>query len=122
MSKAKELQELGQWKVGQQVYIEGSSLRCIKTISRITDGRDGTIYVNDKGGIGAYSFDIHGWERGGNEWRRVHIVPATEEHKKMLKAMWARTRLQAIKWSELSDDKALEIQAMMINAGLIVIP
>jgi len=59
---AKELQELGGWKIGQECLLGGSSLNpdSIVKVTRITDGRDGTIYVGDT------AFDTHGSQRGGD--------------------------------------------------------
>jgi len=111
MAKAKELQELGDFKVGQQVYcVSRASTANISVIDRITDGRNGTIYVN---GI---SYDAKGHQRG-DIWSTGTITPATEEHRRSMIAKRARYRLAKYEWQKLSDDDAILIEKLLNNNG-----
>jgi hypothetical protein len=101
MGKAKELQELGQWKVGQIVVSHsggtGGVERLLK-ITRITDGRGGTIYIED------IAFDLYGHERTSNSaWHSKSISPATEEDIKRIVLEDMRRYLQNFDWSKQSD-------------------
>lgn len=75
--KAKELQELEQWKVGAKVVVKfPNGSESISTIERITDGRGGTIYLPLPF---TTSFNIYGNERTSNSWHFYFIQPATEK-------------------------------------------
>ena len=115
MAKAKELQELGDFKVGQQVYCESRLNTSISTIDRITDGRNGTIYVNGT------SYDSKGYQRG-DIWATGTITPATEEHKRSMIAKRARYRLARYEWQKLSDDNAIAIEKLLRDNGFDIKP
>lgn len=109
MSKANELQELGIFKVGMEVYLNGRNYKGIKEVLRITDGRNGTIYVGRKGASDEFVFDHHGVQRATDTWNKIHIYPATDEHRKSLKISIAKNRLAGMNWFELDDDVAIEL-------------
>lgn len=112
---AKELQELGQWKAGMYVIVHGGGLdnsESIVPITKITDGREGTIYADNT------LFDIQGWQRGGNTWDRRHIAPATEEDRIRLLGKNARYRISKVKWLALDPAKAIEIEKLLNDNGI----
>jgi hypothetical protein len=114
MPKAKELQELDDWKVGQEVYIEKDTfgmIRRICKINRITDGRNGTIYASD------FSFDKHGEERGSS-YHRAKMTPATDQHRLRIRGANARRRLQNVEWNTLSDEEAIRIEKLLNENGV----
>jgi len=112
MAKAKELQELGDWKVGQEVYLDQTNgFKAIKRIERITDGRNGTIYVY------GYSFDKQGHQRG-DSWNRLHIVPVTDKHRLSIKGANARRRLTNVEWFKLSNEEAIQIENLLNENGI----
>lgn len=130
MAKTKELQELGKWKVGQKVLITGSGgsggYEAVRPITRITDGRGGTIYVDIKPQIAhsityvphELSFDEHGSERGGDTWSRKHIDIATEADTIRIKGKNAMKRLACVEWQNLTPEKALEIEKLLNDNGV----
>ena len=114
MPKAKKLEKLGDWKVGQEVYIEKDTfgmIRRICKIDRITDGRNGTIYASD------FSFDKHGDERGSG-YHRAKMTPATDQHRLSIRGANARRRLQNIEWHKLEPAIACEIENCLIAQGI----
>lgn len=112
MPKAKELQELGEWKVGQEVLIRGSGLS-IRPITRITDGRGGTIYAGDN------SFDKNGRQRGGDGWLYLrYITPVTEEDRIEITGKNARFRISHVEWHNLEPSKAIEIEKLLNENGI----
>ena len=116
MAKTQELQELGEWKVGLPVLLTKGgigSYESITKITRITDGRGGTVYAGD------LSFDIHGRGRSGDKWHSANIQPATEEDRIRIRGMNARNRLSKIKWHELDPKKALEIETLLNSNGIV---
>ena len=116
MAKTQELQELGGWKVGMTVLVtEGGAgnYESITPITRITDGRGGTIYAKN------LSFDIHGRERSGDSWHITHIQPATDEDRIRIRGKNARHRLSKINWNELDPKKAIEIEALLNANGIV---
>lgn len=81
------------WTTGQQIIVYGGmGYRKITKIDRITDGRDGTIYV------GKDAFDKHGSMRGGDIWNRSHIVPATEKEIQEIRDLQAIRKLESFNW------------------------
>ena len=113
---SKELTELGQWKVGQMVLVIGSmnsGYEGIKPISRITDGRGGTIYVEDK------AYDIYGGLRGGDTWNKWNIQPATDADAIRIRGTNARRRIANFKWNDLDPAKAVEIEKILNDNGII---
>ena len=105
--KAKELQALGPWKVGMLVLITKGgmgSYESITPITRITDGRGGTIYTKD------LSFDLSGRERSEEKWHTAYMSTATLDDAIRIKGMNARNRLGKVKWNELDPKKATEIE------------
>jgi hypothetical protein len=112
--KAKELQELGQWKVGQLVALfHHGSITGLRKITRITDGRKGTIYVSNKtnivGEIYETAYDSNGNLRTPDRWSNCSISPATEAHIKTIKISKAYNFLQSFNWQTLSPDQAIQI-------------
>ena len=112
--KAKELQELGQWKVGMRVLHTGSSIggESIYTVSRITDGRGGTIY------IGNDAYDIEGSSRGGSTWHHTHISPATAEDIQRIKGKVANSYLRNYDWQELTGEQSLRAEEALKFIGI----
>lgn len=105
MSKTIELQELDKWKVGQAVVVyRGRNDEYLSKVTRITNGRNGTIYVND------LSFDLQGWERGNQDhWNRTSISPATGEDIARIIAANRRTKVCTYRWRDLSDDQITSV-------------
>jgi len=113
--KTEELKELtgqmgfGQhatWTVGQTVIVRnhGSlSDQRVTTITRITSGRGGTIYVGD------LAYDSRGHQRGSDTWGGSSLYPATPEAVKEIKSAKARKLLAGFPWSKLSDDDILKL-------------
>ena len=105
MAKTKKLQELGQWKVGQPVLIQGRMIEAIRPIERITDGREGTIYVCGD------SYDIHGRQRGGDiYWSYKNISIATQEDLDRIRGKNAQNQLKRFQWSNLKPEDAIKIR------------
>ena len=101
---AKDLQQLGEWKVGDKVCITGGvfETKTIGTIDRITEGWGGTLYVKgDK-------YDKRGWQRSDG-YHRKQLEPLTEEAEQEVYGIRARNRLQRVAWAKLEPSKALEI-------------
>jgi hypothetical protein len=115
MPKTKNLEELGQWKVGQKVYIDKTSsfhgYEAVSPIERITDGRGGSIYVKDM------NFDKNGKERGEG-YHKATIRPATEEDIIRIRGNNARSRIKHYDWSELDPAKAIEIEKLLNENGI----
>ena len=109
----KELTELGNWKLGQKVLVSNNYGDSIIAIDRITNGRNGTIYIKD------LSFDISGHQRGGGTWNSYIIKPATEEDIIRIKGRNSISRLSKINWSKLSPAKAIEIEDLLNKNGII---
>jgi hypothetical protein len=110
--KAKELQELGKWKVGQKVTLRGNNSLSIKPITKITDGRGGTIYAGD------YKFDERGRERTSDSWHFRTITPATHEDQIELSGKIARNRLYKVEWLELDYEKAIKVEKFLNENGI----
>jgi len=112
----KELTELGQWKVGQKLYIKGSGTttgyEAILPIDRITDGRGGTIYV------GSRLFDINGHQRGSDVWGKVNIREATEADYISIRGKNAKSRISNVNWLKLDAAKAIEIEKLLNDNGI----
>lgn len=120
----KELQELGEWKVGMEALMEhgGSSLSPdeIVVVSRITDGRNGTIYIKSRNPAVTteYAFDTHGNQRGGGAWSSAYIKPLTEEMRTKLQQQNRRSKLVHFKWKELPFEQSDKIVAFMRENGI----
>lgn len=102
MSKSIELQELDKWKVGQEVIVSrGSYNERLAKITRITSGRDGTVFVSD------IAFDLLGHERGNrdNVWSRAYMYPATSEDIEKIAVKNRRAKVCSYHWDNLSDDQ-----------------
>lgn len=113
--KAKELTELGQWKVGQKVNLTNRyGTDRIITIQRITDGRGGTLYTEKM------SFDKDGRERGVTDsWAFTRIKPAEEADYIRILGNNAKMRLSKIKWDDLEPAKALMIEKILHDNGIV---
>ena len=105
-----ELQELGEWTVGKRVVVEymGTSAMAGKKlayISRITTGRDGTIYVNDT------PYTKEGRSRGGNDsWGGSRIYPATAQDIQSIVVESNRNFFRNLNWDKLSDETILALR------------
>ena len=121
MAKAKELDKLGEWYVGQKVIEETHLSKRLTTITRITDGRGGTLYTEYKS-LGATvninAYDKDGWMRGGGAWSKSRIQPATPEAVKELKVQITRRKIEQISWRKIPDDTILEIKDFLNEKGL----
>lgn len=100
--------EIPNWSVGQKVIVRGFNTERIATITRITDGRNGTVYVGDA------KYDSCGHERGGNQGRYSSFqktwikVPTVEEIQKVnIKII--RSRIMGMSMKDIPDDKILKI-------------
>lgn len=118
MSKTKNLDELGQWKVGMEVYHD-SNLRgfVVGKIVRITDGRDGTIYVTF-GSDTETPYDKNGNERGAGTWSKTYIYPLTVEKKNEIILYNRKEKLKSFKWNDLTVEQASEIVVFMREKGI----
>ena len=112
---SKELTELGEWKVGQKVLLRFGNMgqESITSITRITDGRGGTIYLNDM------AFNVNGSQRGGGVWDRSHISVGTEADVIRIRGKNARYRLSKVSWMELDPAKAIEIEKLLNDNGIV---
>lgn len=121
---AKDLQELGQWKVGNKVIVShrGSSLQPDYTapISRITDGRNGTVYIKVKRSLEEIerAYDKNGFERGGDVCSSSIIEPATPEKIEKLVAERTKIRLRYFDWNKLTDTQALQLDTYLASIGI----
>jgi hypothetical protein len=115
--KAKELTELGPWKVGQEValsYPSPQNRDAIKSIERITDGRNGTIYVDNM------AFDVHGRERTSNQWTFHSISVLTPEVKENIIKTNRKNKLVQFKFSSLTIDQASNLVLKMREMGIAI--
>jgi hypothetical protein len=106
MTKTIELQELNKWKVGQTVvvYRPGNSNEELNKVTRITNGRNGTIYIKDM------AFDLVGRERGNQDiWHRKSINPATAGDIARIKTANRRSVVCAYQWKDLRDDQIISV-------------
>jgi hypothetical protein len=111
---AKELTELGEWKVGQEVILNWKWGNSILPIERITDGRGGTIYVKGK------SFDVSGNERTSDIWNDTRIVIATDDDKKRIAMQIRKHKLTEFDFQNLTLEQASEIVAFMREKGIVI--
>jgi len=104
--KVTQLQELDKWKVGQKVRVHSFGCMqhdCIKHIERITDGRDGTIYVDGT------AYNRRGHQRGQTGWHGSYISVASNEDIQQVRGEICRQKLKKFPWHKLSDDEAINI-------------
>jgi hypothetical protein len=110
---AKKLQELGKWKVGQTVCVKHRDNVEIDIISRITDGRGGTLYLTNS----EKSFDLEGLSRGKTNcpvWGRyTYISEVNKQEIENIKTNSIRTSLSKINWHEVSNEKILQINEFL---------
>jgi hypothetical protein len=111
---SKELTELGKWKVGQNILVSGNyGYEAIRPITKITDGRDGTIYA------AGLLFDVNGRQRGNDLFTaRSYIEIATEADAINIKGKNARKRLSKYDWIKLDPVKAIEIEKILNDNGI----
>lgn len=127
---ANELQQLAKkdgsllWVVGGKVLVEtGGGNRYIETIGRITDGRDGTIYLVPRKplaeGEKQESYDVGGYLRGGSMWNRCRCTPITPEQeiafRHEFKVTAFRRRLAKADWTKVPDDEVEKIYTILRN-------
>ena len=111
---SKELTELGEFKVGDKVCIEGDlGRKCISTITKISDGRGGTIYASEM------LFDKNGSQRGADTWHKSYMRVATEADVIDIRGKNARNRISKYKWLDLDPAKALEIEKLLNDNGIV---
>ena len=96
------------WTVGDKVVVRTNHNSYIAIISRITDGRGGTIYVKSKNGEN--NFDLLGNQRGTDIWNGSIIERATQEDTKLMRGKIAISRLKNFNWASLSPELAIEIR------------
>ncbi len=119
MSKTKNLDELGQWKVGMEVYVANNLQGfVIGKVVRITDGRDGTIYATFGSNPSETAYEINGMERGGDKWHTTHLYPLTNEKKIEIAMFFRKEKLRSFKWDELTVEQASEIVVFMREKGI----
>jgi len=119
MAKAKELQELKgtpsyrhyskgvTWTVGMEVFIQSDRHMSIRPISRITDGRGGTIYVGES------AYDKSGRKRASGDWHFGYISPATDKDRAIIVGKNNKAKLERFKWSSLTPEQATEIITLL---------
>ena len=112
--KAKELQELGQWKVGQEVICYERHYRKTCIIKRITDGRGGTIYA------GGSSFDADGKIRSSSIWDQARIEILTPEAREEIINRTRRNKLSQFDFSSLPFNQSSEIFLKMKEMGIVI--
>jgi len=115
--KTKELTELAQWKVGEEVvltYPAPQDRQSIRTIDKITDGRGGTIYVHDM------AFDIHGRQRGNNQGSFFLIAPMTPDTKEGILKKNRRIKLTQFNFNSLTFDQASDLVFKMREMGIVI--
>ena len=115
-----ELQELGKWKVGQEVIDTYNSFT--GKVSRLTDGRGGTVYVAVPQTLGAgtyeVAFDINGKKRGTDTWSRSQLEVLTPDMKLGLERRGRRRKLAMFDWSGLPFDQSDAIVTFMRDKGI----
>jgi hypothetical protein len=117
MSKTKQLEKLDGpsgivWAVGDKVIVSDRLSEYVATITRITDGRGGTIYTKkiNRENAPEIAYDTTGRGRGADIWNTKDIHPATQEDISRIKGKVARLQLSNFKWIQLSPDIAIEIR------------
>ena len=102
-----QLKELGKWKVGHKAVLQQFlGTESIQTITRITNGRGGTIYVSISKNSDV-AFDINGTERGGANWHPRTIQPATDEDIKQIRCNYIKFLLKQYDWSKLTEEQTI---------------
>jgi hypothetical protein len=114
--KAKELTELGQWKVGQEVSLHGDHYRSTHLIERITDGRGGTIYLDNT----FSTFDANGRIRSSSSWDTQRIEPMTPEIKEGIIKANRRNKLKNFDFASLTFDQASDLVLKMREMGIVI--
>ena len=114
---AKELTELGEWKVGMEVIVYSQLHSSVHKISRITDGHGGTIYVpvSDKSTM---AFDSLGNLRSADPWAQVHIQAATPELKTEIQMKVRQNKLFRFDLNELTLQQASDLVIHMREQGI----
>lgn len=112
--KTKELTELGQWKVGQEVVVHGKHYRSSAVIDRITDGRKGTLY------IGKNAYDVGGHSRGTDIWNGSHIEPMTPKIKESIIKRNRANRLNNFNFGSLTIDQLSDIYLKIKEMGIAI--
>lgn len=123
MSKTKNLNELvnpidnSVWHVEDKVVISGRITDTLGQISRITSGRNGTVYVKALNGNAEIAYDSEGNMRSSSSWSVGNIRLATDEDIKSIQASIKKTKLNSFDMKELTDDDAIEIIALIRKKG-----
>jgi len=116
MDKTKQLEKLDGpngivWAVGDKVVVVARHSEHISTITRITNGRGGTIYVKAaREDAPEIAYDSKGRQRGSDLWNHNDISPATQEDIARIKGKVARLQLSRFSWVNLPPDIAMEIR------------
>ena len=108
---AKELQELGQWKVGMEVFVQGIH-QSIAKITKITEAWDGTIYID------TLKFDVRGSQRTNDAWHSLSIEPLTPAIKENFERDMRKRKLFQFNFKSLTSDQIDEIVFFMREKGI----
>ena len=108
---AKELQELGQWKVGMEVFVNGNN-GSIAKITKITDAWDGTIFID------TVKFDVRGSQRTNDAWHSLSIEPLTPAIKENFERDMRRRKLLKFDLKSLTSDQIDSIVFFMREKGI----
>jgi hypothetical protein len=108
-----QLQEIGEFKVGDSVLIEKTTTgyKAIRNIEKITSGHGGTIFVD------GMRFDQHGRQRG-DTWHSALMRHSTEQDLIDIKGANAKRRILKIRWNEVTPEQALEIESFLNKIGI----
>ena len=113
---AEQLQELGEFKVGDQVVVTTNrgfnKYRYIAVIDKISSAYGGTIWVDKT------RYDNRGWARGHTGYHPPRITPVTVELIEEVRGEQSRARLEHFKWHELSPKEANHYIHTLREAGL----
>ena len=119
MGKTKKLEKLEKldgpngivWMVGDKAVVVARHFEFIVTITRITNGRGGTIYAKAaREDAPEIAYDSKGRQRGSDSWNHNDISPATQEDITRIRAKVARLQLSRFSWVNLHPDIAMEIR------------
>jgi len=108
---AKELQELGQWKVGMEVFVNGKNPYITK-ITKITEAWEGTIFVD------TLKFDVRGYQRTNDAWNSRSIQPLTPAIKENFHRDIRKLKLLKFDFKSLTSDQIDSIVLFMREKGI----
>lgn len=123
MSKTENLTELvnpsdkSVWHIADVVVMNNNSGDYLGKITRITSGRDGTIYVSANGSTSENAYDSYGHQRSSSTWTRGNIRLASTEDIAKIYGRIRKSKLNAFDMNQLSDEDAKNIIELLREKG-----